>query len=198
MEIQRICLLLMVCLSTSCCTKPVYSLVESEKYGTGIAVYYRGKKLAEIKPEYMGLNPEKMPFQFEQSVLLSIYDSLCERGSLPHQPKPFDDINGDGKPDFVCIERSQSLSNHPPWAGVIRIFSLNKNNQPTELKPIYLQYGEALHFDDFNKDGVLELVNTDNERSFKYHNQGLPLSSEVWVYAEATGSFKRGDDNAGK
>ena len=102
---------------------------------------------------------------------------------------PEDDITGDGKPDLVCIERQSGLVNHGPWPVAIRIFTIG-GTEVIEHKPLIIRIGEALHFDDFNKDGILEFVNTDNERNFKYRKDGLPDSEYVYSWGTQSKHYK--------
>ena len=151
-----------------------YKIIQPGEWGDGLLITHNGKVIFEIVPKYqkeIGNN----------SKVDLAYDSLANRGDIEKQPKAFDDITGDGKSNIFCIERPNRIANHPPWYVAIRVFSIS-DNEVEELPPILDSIGEGLHFDDFNKDGVLELVNTDQERYFLYSREGMPISQYVWIF----------------
>jgi hypothetical protein len=156
-----------------------YSCRESVVFGKSIAIFADNRKIAEIVPSMHNRIAEAFKIEDKPTRIKPLYSSLADRADFS-QPKPFDDINGDGRADFVCIEY-QEISNNGSYPAAIRFFSID-GNRITETKSLFIEIGEALHFDDFNNDAVLELVNTDNERHFLYSKKGYPISAYVWIF----------------
>ena len=104
-----------------------------------------------------------------------IYNDIVER-SLGKHITPFSDITGDGLPDLVLQEYPPPGNHYMPF--IVRILSI-KNGSVFEYEPIEAG-GEVYYFVDFNKDGVLEFVNTDSESNFVYSEDGMPISDSVW------------------
>ena len=149
-----------------------YQIVQLGEWGDKLLIVHNGKTIHEITPQYSE--------ELYDSIVDVGYSSLAWRGSLAKQPQAFDDITGDGKPNIFCIERSRRGGNHPPWNVAIRIFSISGDK--IEEFTILDSIGEGLHFDDFNNDGIFELVNTDHERYFLYSREGMPISQYVWIF----------------
>ena len=181
----------MLMLLTNSCSniKTNYSMKPSEQYGKSITISVDDNKISTILPKYKKELSAISIFKNDDTLILPIYSYLCERGSLKENPQAFDDITGDGQPDLVCIERQTAISNHGAKPVVVRIFTFNGINIE-EYPPTFMKMGEALHFDDFNKDGVLELVNTDNERDFKYSTDGMPESPYVYIFDTIKHQYK--------
>jgi hypothetical protein len=151
-----------------------YQIIQSEVYGQYIEVIKDGNSISKIVPQYS----DKIG---EGSLIIPIYDHLVKRGSFEEQPKLFDDVTGDGNQDIVCLERPASFSNSPGHDMAIRTFSII-DGTVEENEPIFDSIGAMLHYDDFNKDGIFEIVNTDQERYFLYSREGFPISSYVWIF----------------
>lgn len=101
---------------------------------------------------------------------------------MESQPELFDDITGDGNPNIVVLERPESIGNQAQTKA-IRFFSFN-GGEVEEFRPYIAKLGEVIYFDDFNGDGVLELVLTDSERHFLYSQGGMPISKYVLIFDE--------------
>lgn len=148
-----------------------YKITSTDQQQTWL-ISYKGKTIYEVKPKF--LKPDET---FDSVSIDLIYDHLADRHRhIKTQPKPFDDINGDGKPEVIFIEgkvRGQF------WDYVVRVVSLDGENAK-EYSPIQ-GTGEVLYFDDFNRDGILEFVTTDNERQWLYDRSGMPISRYVWI-----------------
>ena len=114
------------------------------------------------------------------SAVVLLYDMLINRGSWESQPELFDDITGDGNPNILVLERPKSY-HKPPHLMAIRFFSI-QDGEVVEFKPYVEEIGEIIYFDDFNDDGVAELVLTDHERHFLYSKSGMPISRYVLVF----------------
>lgn len=155
---------------------------EDQEYGKSITVYCNMKKILVIKPKYKNELAKISIFKDDDALVVPIYSLyLCGRGSLTEQPKPFEDINGDGKPDLVCVDRQEGFQNHGSRVLAIRIFSFDKD-RVIDSNPIFIKAGEILHFDDFNKDGILELVNTEDTATPKRDAKNIPISSDILVW----------------
>ena len=147
-----------------------YQLIRQEREWHKLTLSYKGKPVYEIVPvHYVDVEKQYMWTK-------PIYDELADR-SLHKEIKPFDDITGDGISNLVIIEYPSpgQISSF-----VVRVLSLNKG-LITEYKA-FEGGGEVYYFADFDKDGVLEFVNTDGERKFVYNKDGMPLSDNVWVF----------------
>jgi len=178
----------LLCFASSCRRAKSYSLRESQKYGEYVAIFANNELIAKIKPKYKKEVADISIFKEDATYVEPIYSVLVDRGDIP-QPKAFDDITGDGKSNIICTEQQTGFVNHGPYPNAVRIFTID-GNQIIEHKPIITTIGEAIHFDDFNKDGILELVNTDNEREFKYLANGLPDSPLVWYWDKQERQYK--------
>ena len=152
-----------------------YKVIQSKKYGKKIDVLFKGKLIHEIFPKHQ----EEIG---EGSLVILAYNDLIRGGHfLKEQPKLFDDVTGDGNPNIIVLERPARFSNASLHLMAVRIFSIS-DGKIEESEPIIDGIGEMLHFDDFNGDGILELVNTDGERYFLYSRDGFPISNWVWIY----------------
>ena len=151
-----------------------YQIIQPGEWGDKLLIVHNGKTLYEIVPKYQ----KKIGNNTKVDLA---YDSLCSRGSLEKQPEAFDDVTGDKKLNIVCREIPGHITNDPAHFMAIRVFSIS-GDSVEEFAPILDGIGEALHFDDFNNDGVFELVNTDQERYFLYSREGMPISQYVWIF----------------
>jgi len=151
-----------------------YQIVQPGEWGDKLLIVHNGKTLHEIVPKY------QKKIGADAKVDLA-YDSLCSRGNLEKQPEAFDDVTGDKKLNIVCREIPGHITNDPSHFMAIRVFSIS-GDSVEEFAPILDGIGEALHFDDFNNDGVFELVNTDQERYFLYSREEMPISQYVWIF----------------
>jgi hypothetical protein len=180
---NKINTLLTVLLITGCTSiqKNNYTYRLSEKYGQAVFIFNGNKLIGSIRPEYRKEISDISEFKNEKTVIEPVYKNcLADRGRKP-QPRPFEDVNGDGMPDFICIERQSGLTNASLRAGILRFFTVYPDGIE-ETGSVISGFGEMLHFDDFNGDGIPEIVNTDNERHFLYSAAGYPVSSQVWIY----------------
>ena len=157
-----------------------YKISQPKGYGEGFDIWYDGKIIHSVLPKYQK-EVLVSDWMGEDTKVLLIYDHLAERGRLVAQPRAFEDILGDGVPNLVFIEQPDTITNHGPWSTAIRVFSLIED-EVVEGRPYFEWIGEAIHFDDFNKDGVFEIVNTDHERYFLYSQRGFPISPCVLIY----------------
>lgn len=169
-----------------------YKLVRPGKYCSAIQVLRGDAVIYEVRSEYVKEISQKSGFGEEETCVDLIYSGLASRGSLAMQPRPFDDVNGDGAPDIVFMERGH-VSNASVHYRALRMVSL-KDGKAEEATAFFDLFGEMIHFDDFNKDGVLELVNTDAERDFKYSPDGLPKSSMVIVFDKMERQYRHLSD----
>lgn len=116
-----------------------------------------------------------------KSYITPIYGMLTSRGKLTKQPEAFDDITGDGNPDVLILELPDRITNSPVRNAVLRLFSVI-DDDIKESRPYLTEIGEVIYFDDFNKDGTLEIVKTDGARYFLYSKSGMPISNYVLIF----------------
>jgi antitoxin (DNA-binding transcriptional repressor) of toxin-antitoxin stability system len=166
-----------------------YSMQKSQSYGDYITIFADGKPVAKITPKYTKELAKISIFKDDKSRVASIYTDLIDRANIA-QPKPFDDITGDGKPNLICIERQRGSVNQGPYPVAIRFFTLDGKTL-IEHRPIITKVGEVIYFADFNKDGILEFVNTDQEKSFHYLSNGLPNSPLVWYWDSSQQQYRK-------
>jgi len=155
-------------------------IFKGEGYGQEVIIKVSDDLMLSITPKYSDKISENSPLGGSSEVFLG-YVCLVPRGSLKDQPKPFDDVTGDGNPDILILEITDKISNASGHSTAVRLFSVI-NGKIEESQPYFGMIGEMLHFDDFNKDGVFELVNTDSERYFLYSRDGFPISDYVLIY----------------
>ncbi len=116
------------------------------------------------------------------------YDRLANRAGKP-QPKPFDDILGNGLPDLVINEYVVTGNNTETYTNMLTIISLDGTNVVETPGP--LCRGEVIYFKDFNDDGCMEVVNTDREQGFRqFDNDGVPMHKGVWKYDPEAGRYR--------
>ncbi|MDD3374486.1 MAG: hypothetical protein PHY73_02045 [Candidatus Omnitrophica bacterium] len=143
------------------CFAQEYQFAESEEFGKYINILKDGKVIHTILPKHQR-DILKEDWMGDETFVQPFYFWLAQRGSLESQPKAFDDILGDGISNFVCIERPDVLSNHPPWFVAIRTFSVSDTVEEIETRLLWI--GEEVHYDDLDNDGALELVYYDGTR----------------------------------
>lgn len=156
-----------------------YQVIQPGRWSAKLLIVHNGKIIHELVPRY--LKPDK----HSDLYIDLMHDDLVARRSLS-QPEPFDDIVNDGKPNLIFREVL--------WKGnsseiAVRVVSLEGDNVE-EFSPIY-GGGEVYYFDDFNKDGIFEFVNTDWERHFLYSREGFPISRYVWIFDPGHKSYYR-------
>lgn len=115
------------------------------------------------------------------------YEFLTDRGGCP-QPKPLDDILRCGSPCLVVNEwvPGGSAGGAENWLTVLML----NGSRITEI-PAVPCAGEVYYFADFDTNGVLEIVNTDAERDFRYGPDGVPLSPYVWRFDPKMRRYRR-------
>jgi tetratricopeptide (TPR) repeat protein len=147
-----------------------YELTRPEEEYHRLILKHNGKIIYEIAPIYF-LEEEEGDMRVH-----AIYRQLTPR-SLHKAIQPFMDITGDGIPNLVIQEGPFSNQNQ---RFVVRVLSID-NDTVTEYEP-FLCGGEIYYFADFNDDGILEFVNTDQEGDFIYDEYGVPISDLVWIF----------------
>lgn len=147
---------------------------EPTENGNKMWILQDNEIIHEITPEHQ----EEIGYE---SRVIPLYSWLIGRGSLDKQPKPFDDVTGDGHPNYLVLERPTVLGNYGTHPMVIRTFSIEED-RVREFRPYVGSIGEIIYFDDFNKNGVPELVLTDSERYFLYSKSGMPISRHVLIF----------------
>ena len=115
-----------------------------------------------------------------------VYEDLADRSGKT-QPKPFDDVLGNGLPDLV-INESVTGGTAGLYENMLTILSLDGTN--TVETPVVPCFGEVFYFKDFDNDGCLEIVNTDWEQGFRKFNSGVPMHKGVWMYDRQAGRYR--------
>jgi len=152
-----------------------YDIVRQEGERNKLTITCNDKAIYEVIPKYTDLLDAYPPASHENTFIGLIYGELIPR-RLHKEVNAFDDITGDNIPDLVFVERPPGGNAY--WPFMVRILSINKN-KVTESPPIKAG-GEVYYFADFNNDGILEFVNTDQEGNFTYNKDGMAISDYVW------------------
>jgi hypothetical protein len=120
-----------------------------------------------------------------------LYGGLADRSDRP-QPRPFDDILGNGLPDLVIDE--YVLRGGVPES-MLTVISLD-GTKVVETPAGHFR-GEIMFFHDFDGDGSMEIVNTDWEQGFRtFDSNGVPIHKYVWKYDGKVGRYREtGSEN---
>jgi hypothetical protein len=144
-----------------------------------IFVKYHGEQIYEYKPRYV---------ESQDIEVAPIYDDLANRAS-ESQPKPFQDVLGNGLPDLVINESPLGYNRQEGVVKYLTVVSFD-GKDVQETGPIQWT-GEVVYFIDFNQDGCMEVVNTDWEQGFyKFDKAGVPMHRGVWRYDQDAGRYK--------
>ena len=160
-----------------------YEIIGHKGEFNRLTLTYKNNAIYEIVPKYVDTFQDASN---DEMWIDLIYDSLVPR-SLHKDIIPFQDITGDSIPDLVVREYPPPGNWYMPF--VVRVLSIN-GNSVTEYSPIE-GGGEVYYFADFNKDGILEFVNTDREGDFVYDDTGMPISDYVWVLDKERNKYIR-------
>jgi hypothetical protein len=164
--------------------KPRYELVSdnSSAESPALVVLYAGKPMYRYRWRYFRTDSDPLPG------MNPVYDSLANRAGKP-QPKPYDDILGNGLPDLVINEYVIHGNNTAAYTNMLTIISLD-GTHVTET-PAIPCIGEVFYFKDFNEDGCMEVVNTDWEQGFRlFDKEGIPMHKGVWKYEPQLGQYR--------
>lgn len=160
-----------------------YEVIRHKGEFNRLTLTYKNNTIYEIVPKYVDTFQDVSNNEMRINL---IYDRLVPR-SLSKDIVPFEDITGDSVPDLVVIENPPPGNWYMPFA--VRVLSI-RGNSVTEYSPID-GGGEVYYFADFNKDRVLEFVNTDSEGDFVYDDTGMPISDYVWVLDKESNKYTR-------
>jgi hypothetical protein len=167
-----------------------YTTVSHTGHGEVLDILRNGKVIYSIVPKYKK-EIIKGDWAGKTSLVHPAYHYLIDRSrAVNPRPKAFDDITGDGLPNFVCYERVEWFGNSAA-PGAIRVFSISED-KVEELGSILAEFGEVMYFADFNKDGTFEFVATDQENLFSYDEKGLPISDRAWIFDRKTKRYYQG------
>ena len=149
-----------------------YKLIRKKGEWNKLTITYKDKAIYEVTPKYTDAFSLA---SYENTFIGLIYGELIPR-RLHKKVSAFDDITGDNIPDLVFVERPSGGNVY--WPFMVRVLSIDKD-KVTEYPPIKAG-GEVYYFADFNNDGTLEFVNTDQEGNFAYNEDGMAISDYVW------------------
>jgi len=160
-----------------------YEVIRHKGEFNRLILTYKNSAIYEIVPKYVDTFQDASNDEMRINL---IYNKLVPR-SLSKDIIPFEDITGDSIPDLVVIENPPPGNWYAPF--VVRVLS-TRGSSVTEYSPIE-GGGEVYYFADFNKDGILEFVNTDSEGDFVYDDTGMPISDYVWVLDKESNKYAR-------
>jgi hypothetical protein len=106
---------------------------------------------------------------------------LTERDRfLDHQPKPLEDITGDGLPNLLVLESDPGGSK--PGTPDYWLTVLTMRGRSVEVHPEIHGTGEVLFFDDLNGDSRLEFIAGELDNDKFDGERRIPDNRFVWVF----------------